>query len=170
MKKILLIILAFGMSCSPPAVEGFSTSNGIVGELYFDQYRHRYVDVDVEAMKAWEPKLLKIDPEEFNSHIKQHLLNQQHLRAAGLLYQPYIELITKDDSIFAVVLSAKDYAAFKNFDKLELQRRNKKLLVTIEGKKEGVTIIRGERVVSIEEKLGVTLDPHKDLDFPDASR
>jgi hypothetical protein len=88
----------------------------------------------------------------------------------GFQRLPSIILITADDSLHTVILSTGEFEKIKIIDKLELQDKGRKVVASIEGERFARNVFKSKGILRLETKVGLTLEPHKEFEFPDASR
>jgi hypothetical protein len=170
MRYSILITLFLLNACNVPERKGIATKTGIVGELYFDDVQDRYYDVDLERVNEFEKSVGTINPDNFSGRFKQKVLMVKEIYRMGFQHLPSIILLTGDDSLHTVILSTVEFEKTKVIDKLELQKNGRKVVASIEGERVARNVFRSKRILRLETKVGLTLESHKDFEFPNASR
>ena len=108
----------------------------LTGDLYFSFFRignfYNQPDSTIDGLKMY---LDTLKYETADKEERRFLDQYKRLKDEKLLYQPYVDIVTEEDSVVTLFLETSDYNEIKKFKRKELQDKGKKIRIVADVRK-----------------------------------
>jgi len=131
MKRLIPTILILIIGChDKPKTEI------LTGDLYFSFFRlGSYYNKPDSLIKNFEIYFDSLTVEKASDEDKKLLTEYRKLKEEKLLYQPFVDILIKTDSVVTLYLDSIDYKEIKKYKRKELQDGHKKIRIEADVRK-----------------------------------
>jgi hypothetical protein len=163
MKKLIPTILILIVAC-----DNKPTTDTLTGDLYFSFFRlGNYYNQPDSIVQRFETYFDTLAIGTANSDEKKLLTQYQNLKDKGLLYHPFVYLLSGPDSVVALYLDTLDYEQTKKYKRQRLQDEHKKVRIEASVTKIDSGLFLCNKLKKVELIDGETLQRQRKLKIED---
>jgi hypothetical protein len=148
---VIIFLISIGACNSKPK------SDTLTGDLYFSFFRlGSYYNQPDSIIEGCENYFDTLKYETADQEQRRFFNQYKRLKEENLLYQPFVDLLTEEDSVVTLYLETTDYNEIKRYKRKELQDEGKKIRIQADVRRIGAGLYYCLALTKVEKVDGET--------------